>query len=147
VINNEQERDEDSAYFYFVGKDGKGNEVIYNAFMCTLRAEYEMAVYELAETRMTEKFPGFKGLDQATEDQLDYLDLLVDEIEGEDEVAVIEYIHTQESTPEGIELDVCLNIDEVSNEAIEKFVTDFNNDTLQLDDTEYSFSYANDDDE
>jgi hypothetical protein len=146
LLNNTQEADdeEQGAYFYFVGKDGDGKEVVYDTFLYTLRSEYEMAVYELAEERLKEKFPNFTDVEAASEDELDYLDLLVDEIESEDEVAVVENVQLDEAAEYGIGLDACLNLMRVGNEEIAKFVTDFNNDTLQLDDTEYSFSYAAD---
>lgn len=147
VYNTNEESNEEGAYFYFVGKDGEGKEVIYDTFLYLLRSEYEMAVYDLAEQRLADKFPDYKGLEEATEDQLDYLDLLVDEIEGEDEVRVVENISVDESHDYGIGLDACLNLDAVTDEEIENFVKAFNEETLELDDTEYSFSYAQDDDD
>jgi hypothetical protein len=147
VWNTTQERDEEGAYFYFVGTDGDGKEVVYDSFLYTLRADYELAVYDLAEQRLLEKFPKFSGIESASEDELDYLDLLVDEIETEDEVAVVERIELDEAAEYGVSLDVALNVDEVNEDVIEKFVTEFNADTLILDDTEYSFSHAAGEDE
>jgi hypothetical protein len=147
VWSTSQERDEEGAYFYFVGNDGEGKEVVFDAFLYTLRAEYEMAVYDLAEERLLQKFPKFTGVENASEDELDYLDLLVDEIESEDEVAVIERIEIDESAEYGVGLDVTLNLDEVNEAVIEKFVAEFNANTLELDDTEFSFSHAADEDD
>ncbi len=145
--NPDQERDEEGAYFYFVGNDGEGKEVVFDTFLYTLRAEYEMAVYDLAEQRLLEKFPKFTGIESASEDELDYLDLLVDEIEGEDEVAVVERVEIDEAAEYGVGLDVALNVEEVTEAVIQKFVTEFNADTLVLDDTEYSFGHASDEDD
>jgi hypothetical protein len=147
VWNTTQERDEDGAYFYFVGTDGDGKEVVYDSFLYTLRADYEMAVYDLAEQQLLEKFPKFSGIETASEDELDYLDVLVEEIESSDEVAVVERIELDEAAEYGVSLDVALNVDEVTEEVVEKFVAEFNADTLVLDDTEYSFSHASDDED
>lgn len=140
-VTDEQQPDEDSAHFRFVGKhDGK--EVIYDAFIYTLRAEYEMAVFDLAEQRIKEKFPDYTDYDHATEEQRDYLDLLVDEIESEDEVGVSEFVHIDEAVDFGVGIDICLNVEAINDEVIEKFVRRFNDGTLELDDSVYSFSYA-----
>lgn len=140
-VTDEQEPDEDSAYFRFVGKhDGK--EVIFDAFIYALRAEYEMAVFDQAEQLVKEKFPKYTNYEEATEEQQDYLDLMIDEIEGEDEVGVSEFVNIEEAVDFGIGIDVCLNVDEINDEVIEKFVREFNDGTLELDDSVYSFSYA-----
>ncbi|MCS6968430.1 MAG: hypothetical protein RMJ44_00250 [Cytophagales bacterium] len=133
--------DEDSAHFRFVGKHN-GKEVIYDAFIYTLRSEYEMAVFDLAEQRLKEKFPEYIDYEHATEDQLDYLDLLVDEIEAEEEVGVSEFVEIDEAVEFGVAIDICLNVEKITDEVIEKFVRQFNDGTLALDDTIYSFSYA-----
>lgn len=145
-VTDEQEPDEDSAYFRFVGKhDGK--EVIFDAFIYTLRAEYEMAVFDQAEQLVKEKFPKYTNYEEATEEQQDYLDLMIDEIEGEDEVGVSEFVNIEEAVDFGIGIDVCLNVDEINDEVIEKFIREFNDATLELDDSVYSFSYAADEGE
>jgi hypothetical protein len=139
VINTNQDNDDQSAYFFFVGKN-EDKEVIYDAFIYTLRAEYEMQLYEVAETRLQEKFPNLKSLEEANEDQLDYLELVADEIEQRDEISVVEFVNIDEAVDFGVAMDVCLNVETITADVIEKFVNDFNNDTLVLDDDEYSFS-------
>lgn len=139
VLNDQQENDEQSAYVYFVGKND-GKEVIFDTFIYTLRAEYELQLYEVAEARLREKFPNLKNLDEATEDHINYLDMIVDDIEQEDEISVMEFINVDEAVDFGVAIDVCLNVDTITTEVIEKFVKDFNNGTLDLDDEEYSFS-------
>jgi hypothetical protein len=139
VLNDQQEQDEQSAYFFFVGKND-GKEVIFDAFLYTLRAEYELQLYELAESRLQEKFPDLKNVEEATEDQLNYLDMIVDEIEEADEISVVEFINVDEAVEFGVAIDVCLHVEEITPAIIEKFVTDFNADQLELDEEEYSFS-------
>jgi hypothetical protein len=140
VLNDQQEeQDEQSAYFFFVGKND-GKEVIFDTFIYTLRAEYELQLHELAESRLLEKFPNLASVDDANEDQLIYFDMLLDDIEQEDEISVVEFINTDEAVDFGVSIDVCLNVDEITPEVIEKFVQDFNADKLDLSDEEYSFS-------
>lgn len=139
VLNTEQEQDDQSAYFFFVGKND-GKEVIFDTFIYTLRAEYELQLYELAETRLQEKFPNLKNVEEATEDQLNYLDMIVDDIEQEDEISVVEFINIDEAVDFGVSIDVALNVEVITPEIIEKFVQDFNADKLDLSDEEYSFS-------
>jgi hypothetical protein len=146
VMNDSQESDDQSAYFLFVGKND-GKEVIYDAFLYTLRAEYELQLYEAAETLLQEKFPNLKNIEEATPEQLDYLDLLADEIEQRNEIGVVEFINIDENVEMGVAIDVCLNVETITPDIIETFINDFNNDTLELDDTEYSFSpYINEED-
>lgn len=139
VLNDQQEQDDQSAYFFFVGKND-GKEVIFDTFIYTLRAEYELQLYELAESRLQEKFPNLKNVEDATEDQLNYLDMIVDDIEQEDEITVVEFINIDEAVDFGVSIDVCLNVETITPEIIEKFVQDFNADKLDLSDEEYSFS-------
>ena len=46
----------------------------------------------------------------------------------------------------GIGLDAALNVEEITVEVIEKFINDFNNGTLKLDKTAYSFKHGFDED-
>jgi hypothetical protein len=135
-----EDRDAESAYFYFVGKH-EGKEVIYDAFMYTLRMEYEMALFEAAEAKMLKKYPKFKekGMENATEDELDYMDLLMAEIEEEGIIKVSEFAKVDTDAEFGVGLDVCLNVDEITDAVITKFVDDFNNNRLKLDKTLYDF--------
>jgi hypothetical protein len=140
VINTEngEERDAEGAYFYFIGKH-EGKEVIYDTFLYTLRMEYEMQLYDAAEERMITKFPNFSQA-KATEDQLEYFDFLLAELEEDDFVKVQEFVQIDNTVEFGVSIDACLNIEEVTDEAITKFVNDFNSGKLKLDDSEYSFS-------
>jgi hypothetical protein len=143
VINEEhEERDAEGVYFYFVGKH-EGKEVIFDAFLYTLNMEYDMQLYEAAEERMATKFPEFKktGYDNMSEDQLEYMDMLLAELEEDDAVRVQEFVDVNDEVEFGVGLDVCLNVEDISDEIITRFVQDFNSGKLVLDETEYSFAY------
>jgi hypothetical protein len=149
VINEEhEERDAEGAYFYFVGKH-EGKEVIFDTFLYTLRMEYEMQLYEAAEARMAAKFPHFKqnGYDKMTEDEMEYLDILLAELEEDDAVRVQEFLDMNTEVEFGVGIDACLNVEEITDEIIQRFVQDFNAGKLVLDETEYSFAYDEDEDE
>jgi hypothetical protein len=102
------------AHFQFVGKY-EGKEVIYDAVMGTLRLNHSSLVFEEAEKRMKKSHPNYIELEKRKPNY------------KEDE----EY---------GIGLDVALNVEEIDNEVITKFVNDFNAGTLNLDKTLYSFT-------
>jgi hypothetical protein len=145
VINDDhEERDAEGVYFYFIGKhDGK--EVIFDTFLYSLRMEYEMQLYEAAEQRMEAKFPHFKkDYDNLTEEQLEYMDLLLAELEEDDAIRVQEYTEISDEVEFGVGLDACLNVDEIDDDVITRFVNDFNAGKLVLDETEYSFAYSED---
>lgn len=146
VINADQEeRDAEGAYFYFIGKH-EGKEVIFDTFMYTLRMEYEMQLYEAAELRMEAKFPNFKrDYNNLSEEQLEYMDLLLAELEEDDAIRVQEYLDVNDNVEFGVGIDVCLNVDEIDDEIITRFINDFNGGKLALDETEYSFAYTEED--
>jgi uncharacterized alkaline shock family protein YloU len=61
------------------------------------------------------------------------------ELEEEDQVKVKEHVDMDIHVDFGIALDIGLHVDEITPGIIEKFIRDFNNDSLQLDSTLYSF--------
>lgn len=52
---------------------------------------------------------------------------------------VAEFVEIDYDFEFGIGIDAALNVDEITVEVIEKFISDFNNGTLKLDKTLYSF--------
>jgi hypothetical protein len=149
VINEEhEERDAEGVYFYFLGKQD-GKEVIFDTFLYTLRMEYEMQLYEAAEERMATKFPDFrkKGYDNMSEDELEYMDVLLAELEEDDAVRVQEFLDINTDVEFGVGIDACLNVEEVDDDTINRFIKDFNAGKLVLDETEYSFAYDEDEEE
>jgi hypothetical protein len=54
-------------------------------------------------------------------------------------VKVKEHLEIDPNIDFGIGLDAVLNVEEITSKVIEKFIRDFNEDTLSLDKTLYSF--------
>ena len=61
------------------------------------------------------------------------------ELEEEGSVKVKEHLEIDPNVEFGISLDGCIHVEKITSKVIEKFIRDFNEDTLQLDDTLYSF--------
>jgi hypothetical protein len=148
---DEEDNSDEYFHFYFIGKH-KGQEVIYDTVLCTLRFEHESEVYDVAEHRAAKHFPHYKkiayeedengnlkALDSLEEEIGLYMAEVILELQEEAEVKVREYVDMDESTDFGVSLDVGLNVEKISHPVIQKFIKDFNEGTLQLDDTLYSF--------
>jgi len=60
-------------------------------------------------------------------------------LEEEESVKVKEHVDLDSNTDFGISLDVGLHVEKITPKVIEKFIKDFNEDNLRLDDTLYSF--------
>lgn len=141
---------EEFARFYFIGK-WEGKEVIYDAALYTLRLHHQSEVYEMAQQKAFKKFPEYKRLVEAAgndepdlpeeleEDVNWYITEMMSEIEEEDSVKVAEHVEIDTHIDYGISVNACLNLSGIEHEDIEKFISAFNNDTLKLDETYYSF--------
>ena len=133
------------AHFQFVGKH-EGNEVIYDAVMGTLRLNHSSLVFEEAEIRMKKAYPNYVEIDKRKpnykidEDMELMLEEIIEELEEEEDFKVSEFVEVETDFEYGIGLDIALNVEEIDNEVITKFVNDFNSGTLKLDPTLYSFS-------
>ncbi|MEL6535678.1 MAG: hypothetical protein AAFQ98_09720 [Bacteroidota bacterium] len=151
VVESEDNSDE-FVNFLFVGLY-EGREVIYDAALYTLRMHFESEVYELAEHRAAQRFPEFKKIKYEEDENGDLrsLDGLEEEIglfmteamweiEEEDLVKVQEHIELDTNLDEGIGLNAGLNVPSVDERVIEKFIKEYKEDTLTLDDTFYSFA-------
>ncbi len=150
MINSEDNSDE-YVNFYFIGIY-EGKEVVYDAVMYTLRLHHNSELYEIAEHRAAKRFPKFKKINYE-EDENGDLRLLDDneeeiglfmaetimELEEEGGVKVNEHVDIDIHLDFGIGLDVGLNIEEVSPDEITSFINQYNEDTLELDKTLYSF--------
>lgn len=151
VYNTEEDIDEEKqvAYIYFVGKN-KGKEVVHDVFMCTLSFDYKMAVWDEAEEKMIAIHPALEGKDylEYTEKQQDQYDEILDEIYEKNLVRVQETLELYEHESENmVGVEITLNVPELTDEIISKFVKDYNADTLMLDDELHTFSWDEDDDE
>ena len=66
------------------------------------------------------------------------------DLEEEEAVKVQEFIDLDTHHDFGIGLDAALNVEEINEQVVTKFITDFNEDTLVLDETMYSFQTEED---
>lgn len=133
------------AHFQFVGKY-EGKDVIYDAVMGTLRLNHSSLVFEEAEIRMKKAYPNYVELEKRKpnykedEEMELMLEEIIEELEEEEVIQVSEFVEVETDFEYGIGLDVALNVEEIDNEVITKFVNDFNAGTLNLDKTLYSFT-------
>ena len=58
---------------------------------------------------------------------------LIEEIEENEEIKVAENVEVDEDFEYGVGLDVCLNVEEIDDEVVEKFIEDFLGNKLDLD--------------
>jgi uracil-DNA glycosylase len=144
------------AHVQFVGTY-KGQEVIYDAIIYTLRLHHSSLVYEKAVEQAQKVYPKYLPLDERTpnykitpeedEEAEELITELIESIEEEEEVKVKEHLEIESDFEYGVGLDACLNVEAVTDEVITKFINEFNSGTLKLDTTLYSFSSADDDEE
>jgi len=151
IFDDEDERSEEYAHFYFVGKY-EGEEVVYDAVLITLRLQHESDLYEIAEHRAAKHFPQYKkityeedengnleNLDPLEEEIGLYMAEVIMELEEDGSVKVKENIEIDPNVAFGVSLDGSIHVERIMPEVIEKFIREFNEDSLQLDDTLYSF--------
>lgn len=157
IVEGEDNSDE-YVNFYFVGKF-EGKDVIYDAVLYTLRLHYQSEIYELAEHEAAKKFPDYHGISyeedengnlkplKTEEEEVGwFITELIMDIEEEGRVKVQEFVAIDTHHDYGIGLDAALNLDTIDEEVLKKFVTRFNNDSLTLDDTFYTFESEEEED-
>ncbi|HLU89574.1 MAG TPA: hypothetical protein VKZ51_07040 [Cyclobacteriaceae bacterium] len=146
-----EDNSEEFVNFYFVGMY-EGREVIYDAALYTLRLHHSSEIYELAEHKAAQKFPNFKGIHYEEDENGNlkplspdeeeiglYMTEVIMQLEEDEEVKVQEFIDVDTNHDYGIGLDAALNLEYIDEDAIARFVREFNEDSIQLDDTLYSF--------
>lgn len=151
LVNNKEESSAEYVNFYFVGKY-EGKEVIYDTVLYTLRLHHESEIYEIAEHKAAQRFPSFrkikyeedengdiKALDDLDEEIGLYMTEVMMDLEEEESVKVQEYLELDDRVDYGVSLNAALNLEEIDEEVVSKFVNDYNSDTLVLDETFYSF--------
>lgn len=151
IENEEDERNNEYSHFYFIGLY-EGKEVIYDTVMYTLRLQHESELFEIAEHRAAQHFPEYRkitydedengnlvALDPLEEDIGLYIAEVIMELEEEEAVKVREHVDLAVNTDFGVALDVGLQRERITPVEIEKFIRDFNEDTLELDGNMYSF--------
>jgi len=151
IVENNEDNTDEYVNFFFVGKY-EGKDVIYDAVLYTLRLHHNSELYEIAEHKAAKKFPEFRAI-HYEEDENGDLAVLDDiqeeiglfmaetilELEEEEAVKVQEHVEVDPNVDFGIGLDIGLNIEKVDDEAIEKFIKEFNEDNIHLDETLYTF--------
>ncbi len=146
VLIDEEEPEEEADYvqFQFVGKH-EGKEVIYDAVLSTLSMHHSSRLYEEAEKKIVKIYKDFVPYELRNEDspvneeaEL-MMEEFIQEMEDEETIKVSEFVETDFEFDFGIGIDAALNVEEITVEVIEKFIVDFNNGTLNLDKTLYSF--------
>jgi hypothetical protein len=151
LLDENDENSDEYVHFYFIGKF-EGKDVIYDTAIYTLRLHHESELYEIAEHRAAQHFPEFKKITYEEDENgnLQALDPLEEEIglymaevimalEEEEAVKVKEHVDLDAHAEFGIGLDVGLHVEKITPKVIEKFIKDFNEDSLKLDDSLYSF--------
>lgn len=157
VIDSEDNSDE-FMNFHFIGMY-EGRETVYDAALYTLRLHHSSEIYELAEHRAAQRFPEYHKIAYREDENGDFEPLgdleeeiglfmaeVMEELEDEEAVKVQEHVDMDANQDFGIGLDIGLNIDIVTDEVIAKFITDFNEDNLDLDETMYSFQSEDEED-
>ncbi|MBC7892635.1 MAG: hypothetical protein H7Y12_10505 [Sphingobacteriaceae bacterium] len=144
------------AHIQFVGNH-QGQEVIFDTVIYTLRLHHSSLMYEEAERRAAKSFPLYVPIDmrdetyRANEDLDEEVELfiteLIEEIEESEDVKVQEHLELDTTADYGIDLDVCLYVEAVTDEVIETFIKNFNAGTQRLDPTLYSFKSIDDEEE
>jgi hypothetical protein len=151
LFDDDDENTEEYGHFYFVGKY-EGKEVVYDAVMYTLRLHHESEMYEIAEHRAARHFPHYKKITYEEDENgnLEALDPIEEEIglfmaevilelEEEGAVKVKEHVDVDANVEFGISLDIGLHVEAITTQTIEKFIREFNEDSIKLDPTLYTF--------
>ena len=149
--DDEDQRSDEYAHFYFIGLF-EGKEVIYDTVMYTLRLQHESELFEIAEHRAAKHFPEYRrityeedengnlvALDPLQEEIGLYIAEVIMELEEEEAVKVKEHVDLDVNTDFGVALDVGLQRERITDADIEKFIQDFNEDNLDMDENLYSF--------
>jgi len=153
---NVKDNNDEFVNFYFIGMY-EGREVIYDAAIYTLRLHHSSEIYEIAEHKAAQRFPKFKKIkyqedengDLQTLDSLEeeiglYMAEVMMDLEEEEAVKVKEHLEFDPNIDFGIGLDIGLNVEKITPQVIEKFIKDFNEENLKLDQTEYAFQSEED---
>lgn len=140
----------------FVGKY-EGKEVVYDAIFYTLRMHHEGLVYDEAEKKAMKLFPHYKPVElrdtkyKASDEEDDEVELLIvefmEEIMEDESIKAKESITIDDTIEFGIGIEVILNVEEITPEIMSDFINQYNQGTVKLDDTYYSFAYDDDEED
>jgi hypothetical protein len=156
---DEDEVSPEMAEFFFIGTH-QGRPVVFDCLLGTLRLAYEARLDELAEARARARFPDYKGFDfvvddagnavrtaEEDEDVEAYKAYAMFEIEEAGEARVAESVEVDEQFDYGVGLEAYLNIPEITEAEIARFITAFNSGSLALDPVEYAFESESDEED
>lgn len=156
IILDSEDNNDEYLNFYFIGFH-EGREVIYDAVIYTLRLQHESELYEIAEHEAAKRFSGFKKIRYEEDENGDmrvldgdeeeiglFMAEIIMELEEEGSVKVREHVEIDPNIDFGVGLDAGLNVNTITPEVIVKFISDFNEDNLALDNTLYSFQVEQD---
>lgn len=158
IIVDSEENSDEYQNFYFIGAH-EGREVVYDAAIYTLRLHHNSEMYEIAEDRAAERFPEFKKIKNEEDEENEqlpeeleeeiglYMAEVMAELEDEGEIRVSEYLEIDPYVDFGVGIDAALNVEKVTSDVITKFVNGFNEGTLQLDKTLYTFHLEEEDED
>lgn len=151
LMNETEDNSDEYVNFFFLGLY-EGREVIYDAVIYTLRLHHSSEVYEIAEHKAAQRFPNYKkiiyeedengdlaALDNVAEEIGLFMAEVIMELEEEEAVKVQEHVEIDPHLDFGIGLDIALNEDVITPGVIDKFIKDYNEETLKLDKTLFSF--------
>jgi len=151
-----EEQNEEAAFFFFSGTH-KGKEVVFDVFLMPLSVYYMALAEEMADQEVQKLFPeyqGYESADRLPEKKMEEIwekkAEIIAEIEAEGDLKVQEFIEIDDSEIDEAQSDlmvlltVALNVDEINEEVIDKFVKEYKANTLQLDENLYSFSIKDD---
>ncbi len=157
ILDEEDENSDEYVHFFFIGTH-EGDEVVFDSVLYTLRLQHESELFDVAEQRAAKQFPHYEKISYEEDENGDlktlssqeeeiglYLAEVMVELQEEDSVKVSEHVDLDIDHEFGIGLDAGLNIEFVTPEIIQRFIEDFNADTLSLDETLYSFQMESDD--
>jgi len=139
-------------HFHFVGKHQQ-QDVIFDCILSTLRLEHESLLYELAEEKAMERFPNYsptadgKLANELEEEVGLYMAEVILEYQEGGDIKVQEFLEVDDSAEFGIGLDVGLQVETITPIVIERFINRFNEGSLQLDETLYTFQSSEDEEE
>lgn len=151
LIVESEDNGEEYVNFYFIGQY-EGREVIYDAVLYTLRIHYHSELFELAEHKAAQRFPNYKSIRyeedengnlKALNDEMEeiglYMAEVMMELEEEEAVKVQEHLYLDPNVDFGVGLDAGLYEAEITPQIINRFIKQYNEDKLELDNTLYTF--------
>lgn len=155
-FEEEEGDNNEHAHVQFIGYHNS-REVVYDAFIYTLRLHHSSLVYDLALERLQSQMPDYivpeeRSITDVVDPEVDeeaelLLTEYIEEIEENEEIKVSEHVEIDTEFEYGIGLEVGLNKTEITEKVINDFIAHFNAGRLNLDKNMYSFVSDEEDDD